>query len=168
MPDKQTEKHLPKGSDTNRIVGSSLPKSYEHRPSMKWMTIESLRVVLERLDNGTMGRVLFLTPVGVVEGELTEIAPSYSESFESAGEDSFLPELTSMVANLRIDLLRLAEQSDQQLELVDTAPLIGLKRVTIRTSGQIIELPELTLFADQISGFAISKHTAPEHTVHEL
>jgi hypothetical protein len=159
MPDKQTEKHSPQGSDTNRFVGASLPKCYEHRASMKWMTIESLRVVLERLDNRTMGRVLFLTSIGVVEGELTEIAPSYSESFELEGEDSFVPELTSMVANLRIDLLRLAEQSDQQLELVDTAPLIGLKRVTIRTSGQIIELPELTLFADQISGFAISKLT---------
>ncbi|MFC4767321.1 hypothetical protein [Effusibacillus consociatus] len=150
MADREKEKH-------SKPDFSPLPKSYEHRASMKWITIESVRVVLERLKEQTDQRIVLLTPVGFVEGELTDIAPSYSESFKMEFGEDLTPDITSMVANLRIDLLRMIEKHEDKLEIIDSAPLIGLKNVTVRSSGQIYQLPEITIFADQVAGFAVSR-----------
>lgn len=159
MADKQTKKHHSEKSNNKSQNVPPLPKSYDHRASMKWITIESLRIALERTAGTAMNRVSFLTPVGLVEGELTDIAPSYAESFELADGERFAPDVTSMVANLRIDMLRMMEQQENQLELVDAAPLIGLKNVKIHSAGQLIEMSELTLFADQITGFSVSNQS---------
>ena len=150
MQDRQQERQ-------SKIQVAPLPKSYEHRASMKWITIESVRVVMERLKNQTDQRISLLTPVGLIDGVLTDIAPSYSESFDTEFAEELVPNITSMVANVRIDLLRLIEKQEDKLELIDSAPLIGLKNVTVRSADQVFELPEITLFADQIAGFALSQ-----------
>lgn len=150
--EQQTNKPEGKAKAKNSII--PLPKSYEHRASMKWITIESLRYTMDRISTKT-GRIILTTAAGIVEGELTEIAPSYAESFNEEFGNELVPNITSMVANIRIDLLRMMEEQEDQLELIDAAPLVGLKNVTVRTYGHVFELPEFTLFADQIVGFAI-------------
>lgn len=134
-----------------------LPESYRHRASMKWVTIESARIVMERLKDSVSRTIVLMTPAGVVEGELTDIEPSYSESFDPGAGGEPVPNITSMVANVRTDLLRLIEKEESRVELIDHAPLVGLKNVTLRTANQVYRLPEMTLFADQITGFSVSR-----------
>lgn len=148
MADKQKEK-------PSVVEIAPLPKSYQHRASMKWITIESARVIMERLQHQTDQRIMLLTPVGLVEGELTDIAPSYSESFDEEFGEELVPDITSMVANVRIDLLRMIEKNEDDLQLIDSAPLVGLKNVKVHSANQSYELPEITLFADQIAGFTV-------------
>ncbi|GAX91828.1 hypothetical protein [Effusibacillus lacus] len=146
-----------KNMNESDIELPSLPKSYGHRASMKWITIESVRVVMERSKTLENKRIVLLTPAGLVEGELTDIAPSYAESFNSELGEELTPNITSMVANVRIDLLRMIEKQEDKLELIDSAPLVGLKNVVVRTTDHTFKLPEITLFADQIAGFTVSR-----------
>jgi hypothetical protein len=148
MADKKDQSQKPQG-----VSLPALPKSYEHRASMKWITLEAVRVTMERLRKEANGRVVLITAAGMIEGELSDIAPSYAESFDIEFDDQAAANVTSMVANLRIDLLRILEKQENKLELTDAAPLIGLKNVIIRAAGHMTEVPELTLFADQICGF---------------
>jgi hypothetical protein len=141
--------------ESDSIKLAPLPESFGHRASMKWITIESVRVIMERLKDQTNRRIMLLTPVGLIEGELTDIAPSYSESFDAEFGEELAPNVTSMVANVRIDLLKMMEKQEDDLELIDAAPLIGLRNVTVRSSAQTFQLPEITLFADQIAGFTV-------------
>lgn len=156
MADKQQQEDA---QQTQGISLPSLPKSYEHRASMKWITLEAVRVTLERLRKEASGRVVLLTAAGLIEGELSDIAPTYAESFDIDIDEEAAANVTSMVANLRIDLLRILEKQENKLELTDAAPLIGLKNVIIRIAGQTVEVPELTLFADQIAGFYLMDHS---------
>ncbi|BCJ85777.1 hypothetical protein [Effusibacillus dendaii] len=133
-----------------------LPKSYDHRASMKWITIESLRVVLERLNAHTEQKAVFLTSIGLIEGELVDIAASFAESFdEETDTRQSVPQVTSMVANVRVELLRVVEKDEKELRLTDSAPLIGLRNATIHLPDRAVHLPEVTLFADQVVGFAV-------------
>ncbi|HEU4963435.1 MAG TPA: hypothetical protein VFV52_06170 [Bacilli bacterium] len=138
------------------VTPPTLPKAMEKRVSMKWLTLESLRKVIARLEaQGGSAEVLFLTAWGQVHGKFGEIRPSYAESFSQDGGD-LIPDVSSMVTHLRSELLRKFEEEEQELQLVDSGPILSLTDVTlVGGGGEPTRLPQLTLFADQVIGFSL-------------
>jgi len=144
-----------KGQQTSFPV---IPKAMEKRVSLKWLTLQALENVVLRLQaQGGSPRVILLTSWGQVEGELAGISSSYAESFFRLDEDSLLPDVASMVTHVRSEMLALFEQEEKKLEIVDTAPILSLVDVTLHGSGTPAKMPQLTLFADQVIGFALAE-----------
>ncbi|MGZ4121711.1 MAG: hypothetical protein ACXVOI_00685 [Tumebacillaceae bacterium] len=162
MPDQQQEQQQ-SGSAGGKQQGQAskmpaLPKAMEKRLSMKWLTLEALSNVMARLEaNGTKSRVVLLTAGGQVEGTLCELKDSYAESFTTEG-DHLRPDVASMVTHVRTELLRTYEQEEQDLKLVDHAPILSLTDVVVTNgTGMRQSLLQLTLFADQVIGFSLSE-----------
>jgi hypothetical protein len=135
----------------------ALPKAMEKRVSMKWLTLEALSNVMARLETtGLTTRVVLLTAGGTIEGHLSELKLSYAESFAQEG-DALRPDVSSMVTHVRAELLRMYEQEEKELELVDNAPILSLTDVVV-TNGQGMRetFGQLTLFADQVIGFSLA------------
>ncbi|PWK14423.1 hypothetical protein [Tumebacillus permanentifrigoris] len=138
---------------------STLPKAMEKRLSLKWLTMQALEASIARLQaQGGQPRVTILTAFGQIEGELQDIRASYAESFVEEANGQYKPDLASMVTHLRSELLRTYEEQEKQIEIVDTAPILSLRDVVLQSSGSDLstKLPQLTLFADQVIGFALS------------
>lgn len=153
----------------------TLPKAMEHRISMKWLTMEALAKVNKLLElKGPEPRVMILTSWGQIEGKMKPIQPSYAESYRE--ENGYLvPDIASMVTHVRGDLLGLYEQEDSQgqgsqqeqqqqnggsssgLQIVDSAPIISLTDVVLTSGQTVTNVPQLTLFADQIIGFTLTQ-----------
>jgi hypothetical protein len=133
-----------------------LPKTLEKRVSLKWITLEALSKLAARYQNGDQpSRVMLLTAWGKIEGRLEEIKPSSAESFHQA-DDRLLPDIASMVTHMRTELLTLYEQEEEQLNVVDAAPILSLTDVTLREGAKQTRLPQLTVFADQVIGFSLA------------
>lgn len=138
------------------VTFPTLPKSMEKRVSMKWLTLESLRKVIARLETqGGSAEVMLLTAFGRIHGKLGEIKPSYAESFWEEGEE-LVPDVASMVTHVRSDLLRKFEEEEKELQLVDGGPILSLTDVMmVDAQGKSTSIPQLTLFADQVIGFSL-------------
>lgn len=123
---------------------------------MKWLTMQALSDVIERLKaHQEEPRVVLLTAWGQIEGNLSEIQPSYAEAFREAN-GHLDPDLASMVTHIRSDMLKRFEKEEKELQLVDNAPILSLTNVVLIQDGTERNLPQLTLFADQIIGFTLS------------
>lgn len=160
MPNRQSQDEQSQDkSKTNKP--STLPQAMEKRLSLKWLTLQALDVAIQRLKaQGAQPRVTILTAFGEIEGELQEIRSSYAESFiEDEEKGQLEPDIASMVTHLRSELLRTYEQAEPQIDIVDTAPILSLRNVVLRgpaSRRRAEHLPQLTLFADQVIGFALT------------
>jgi hypothetical protein len=151
MADQQEKKQ----KQRSEVKFPAVPKSMEKRVSMKWLTLQALQHVQKRLQSGP--RVVLLTAWGQVEGDLCEIEASYAESFtRGADRESLRPDVASMVTHLRSEILAMFEQEEQELHLVDAAPILSLRDVVLKSGSVESRLPQMTLFADQVIGFAPS------------
>lgn len=129
----------------------TLPTQLAHRVSMKWMTMESLRLLLERqAQDGKPERVILLTASGTIEGQLTDIANTYEESVDPSNSEV---DVASATAHMRTDLWRLFANRDEELEPTDAAPLVRVKNAVIHTSSETIHTAELAVFANEVTGF---------------
>lgn len=138
-------------ADKSETAWPTLPSELAHRISMRWLTLESLRVLLERQSHGVgPERVLLFTGAGVVEGELTDIADTYEESVDSA---NLQVDVASATAHMRTDLWHVLADKDGELEPVDTAPIVRLQNAVIHTSNSTIHTKELAVFANEVIGF---------------
>lgn len=169
MPNQQQDGQSQNDKKQKNKPPSTLPKAMEKRLSLKWLTMQALEASIARLKTqGGQSRVTILTAFGQIEGELQDIRASYAESFVEAGNGQLKPDLSSMVTHLRSEILRRYEEQEQQIEIVDTAPILSLKNVVLHAGGtgqnQGMNIPQLTLFADQVIGFALTE--VP--TLHEL
>ncbi|MGB8954192.1 MAG: hypothetical protein WCC10_02380 [Tumebacillaceae bacterium] len=155
MPNQQSEQGK-QGQSGGAKFPTTLPKAMEKRLSMKWLTMQALSDVIERLNaHQEEPRVVLLTAWGQIEGYLREIQPSYAEAFREA--DGHLdPDLASMVTHVRSDMLKRFEKEEKELQLVDNAPILSLTNVVLIQAGSERTLPQLTLFADQVIGFTLS------------
>lgn len=160
MPNQQQEQD--ENSKSSDQQGQSqktplLPKAMEKRVSMKWLTLEALTNVMARLEaTGLTTRVVLLTAGGTIVGNLSDLKNSYAESFVQEGK-SLRPDVSSMVTHVRAELLRTYEREENELELVDNAPILSLTDVEV-TNGQGMRetFGQLTLFADQVIGFSLA------------
>lgn len=162
MPNQQQQQDQQSQDKKKNKPPSTLPKAMEKRLSLKWLTMQALEAAIARLQaQGGSQRVMILTAFGQIEGELQDIRASYAESFVEAGNGEYRPDIASMVTHLRSELLRTYEQQEKQIQLVDTAPILSLKNVVVQAGGmgqtQPLQLPQLTLFADQVIGFALAE-----------
>jgi hypothetical protein len=133
----------------------NLPDPLQHRMSMKWTTLESLRILQERLNNqGVSSTVLLLTPAGPVCGQLTDISDSYEENMgcHDAGE----LDVASASVHLRTNLWRMYAKQDPSLQAVDCGAIIHLENVSMRFGNRRVHLPHMALFASEILGFSLS------------
>lgn len=154
MANEQQEQDKKKGA---AAAFPTVPKAMEHRLSMKWLTLEALAKLIKRFEiEGAKPRVVLLTAFGKLEGTLCEIQPSYAESYAEEANGALRPDVASMVTHLRSDLLTILEQEEKNLQLLDTAPILSLREVTLQAGGQEQTLPQLTLFADQVIGFSLT------------
>ncbi|TCP59507.1 hypothetical protein EV586_101727 [Tumebacillus sp. BK434] len=154
MANEQNEQDQKKGA---AAAFPTVPKAMQHRLSMKWLTLEALSKLIKRFEiQGAKPRVVLLTAFGKLEGTLSEIQPSYAQSYSKEANGALRPDVASMVTHLRSDLLTLLEQEEQDLQLLDTAPILSLRDVTLQGGGQEQTLPQLTLFADQVIGFSLT------------
>ena len=127
---------------------------------MKWSTLEALRILQDRLTSqGTTVRVLLMIPMGLVEGELADLTDTYEDSVagDEVSEVSTV-DVASATAHLRTELLRMYNERDPELQPTDTGALIRLTDVVLRDHGRRVRLPQLTLFATDVAGFAVADH----------
>jgi len=154
MPKQDAEQEQTKDKAAKSPM-PALPKALEKRVSLKWLTMEALSKLAARYGDGQQpSRVVLLTAWGKIEGRLQEIKSSYAESFNEQGEN-LAPDVASMVTHMRTELLALYEKEEQKLELVDSAPILSLTDVTLGSGAEQVQLPQLTVYADQVIGFSL-------------
>lgn len=138
-----------------------VPASSQNRISMKWLTVEALRVAIERANQIQPGhRAVFLIPQGTVEGDISEIRSSTAESYIEGSNDSFTADIASLTANIRTELLRLTEETEEDLQVIDSGAMIVLSNVKLMTHQGTQQLSQMTIFADQIIGFTTTEPTS--------
>lgn len=135
-----------------KLPWPALPKALQHRVSLKWTTIESLRILVGRkAANGEIYRVLLLTGMGPIQGELADLADTYEDSVDPQHGSSL--DIASATAHLRTDVWNMYASQDDNLEPSDVAPVIRLRNVTIRAGAKRLRLPELAVFASDVIGY---------------
>ncbi|MCF8563695.1 hypothetical protein LLE49_02935 [Alicyclobacillus tolerans] len=131
-----------------------LPSAWQHRVSLKWLTLESLRIVHQRLETqGKALNVALLTTSGLVHGDLAQIADTYEESLNSPTH----ADIASAVVHLRTDLWRTYEKQDPELQPTDSGAIVHLRNATVHIGSETVHFAELALFASDIIGFTLTE-----------
>lgn len=141
--------------DGEESLWPELPAAFQHRMSIRWLTFESLRILMQRrAAQGVSATVLLLTAMGPVQGELSDLQSTYEASV-----DPNMPQLdtASATAHLRMKLWTLYAKVDDELEPSDGAPLLRLRNAVVGFGAQSIKMPELALFASDVIGFGLSE-----------
>ncbi len=135
-----------------------LPKPLEHRLSMKWTTLESLRILQQRLlARGASSQVVLLTTSGILQGRLSDISESYEDSVAlDAVSDIDVP---SAAVHLRTDLWSMYARKDEQITPVDSAAVLHLEDVVMKVGTRKVRLKHLGVFADEVVAFALSSNS---------
>lgn len=141
--DSQTEKEKP---------WPTLPNPLQHRMSMKWATLESLRIIQSRqAAKGETIQVLLLTALGVIVGHLADITDSYEDAVStSTGVD-----VASACAHLRTELWSMYSKQDPEIEANDCGAMIHVTNATIHSGAGTTTIHHLALFASEIVGFSL-------------
>ncbi|MCL6547859.1 MAG: hypothetical protein K6T30_03000 [Alicyclobacillus sp.] len=117
---------------------------------MKWVTLEALRILHQRLQaQGKHVTVVLLTPAGWIQGELADFADSYEESV--ASDDP-----VSATVHLRTDIWRMYEAADANIVPVDAGAVVHLRGASLRMGGRRVRLDHLAVFARDIIGYSLS------------
>jgi hypothetical protein len=123
---------------------------------MKWSTIEALRILQSRLSSrGQRVKIMLLTSMGPIQGELDDITDSYEESVSS--DDVHGVDVVSAVVHLRTDLWNMYSKKDDELYAHDSGAVVHLKNVSFRIGGRNVHAPHMGVFVDQIVGFSLLK-----------
>jgi hypothetical protein len=132
-----------------------LPKPLVHRLSMKWTTLESLRILQQRLlARGAPSQVVLLTTSGLLQGRLADISESYESSVAlDAVSDIDVP---SAAVHLRTDLWSMYASKDEQITPVDSAAVLHLEDVVMKVGTRKVRLNHLGVFADEVVAFTLS------------
>lgn len=141
--------------DGEESAWPELPAAFQHRMSVRWLTLESLRILMQRrAAQGVPATVLLLTAIGPVQGELSDLQATYEASV-----DPKMPQLdpASATAHLRMELWNLYAKADDELEPSDVAPILRLRNAVVGFGGQSIRMSELALFASDVIGFGVSE-----------
>jgi hypothetical protein len=132
----------------------NLPDPLQHRMSIKWTTLESVRILQQRLDNQDLpSSVMLLTPVGAIYGELTDISDSYEENLSVERADEL--DVASASVHLRTELWRMYAKKDPSLQPIDCGAIVHLQNASIRLGSRNLRLKHLALFASEIVGFSL-------------
>ncbi|GMA52483.1 hypothetical protein GCM10025857_38400 [Alicyclobacillus contaminans] len=134
-----------------------LPKPLQHRLSMKWSTVESLRILEQRCraQHGTTYAVL-LTNAGLIQGELADIADTYEENLDVDVVEDL--DVASAVSHLRTELWSLYAERDDQLTPSDTGAVVHLVNAEMKSGSRTCRFRHLALFADQVVAFTLTSH----------
>lgn len=139
-------------TDDESMPWPALPKAFQHRVSTKWMTLESLRILIGRREvQGESLHVLLLTTMGPVQGDLADIRDTYEDAIQSDHPGPL--DVASATIHLRTSLWNLYAEQDENLSPTDVAPVIRLQNARFRVGTRRIQLPELALFASDVIGY---------------
>lgn len=95
---------------------------------------------------------LFLaTDAGMITGEYCELYCSDDFCCSQKGSDLDFSEIDELANKVLID----AEDELVNIKLVDNAEFIKLANASIQNGSDIIELPQLLVYADQITAFSL-------------
>lgn len=131
-----------------------LPAHISHRMSVKWSTLEALRVLQSRLQaQGMPARAFLLTSAGVVQGQLADITDTYEEAL--AGNRLARMDVVSATVHLRADIWQLQATDDPELAPTDSGGVIHLQEAVIRVGGRRLRMDHLALFASDVVGYAL-------------
>jgi hypothetical protein len=141
-------------SDPEQQPWPNLPNPLQHRMSMKWTTLESVRILQDRLvAQDIQSSVLLLTPSGAICGKLADISDSYEENMTIEKADAL--DIASASAHLRTELWRMYAKKDPSLQAIDCGAIIHMQDVSMRLGNRNIHLPHIALFASEIIGFSL-------------
>lgn len=144
-PEKEKQKENP---------WPNLPDPLQHRMSIKWTTLESVRILQQRLHSQDVpSSVMLLTPMGAICGELTDISDSYEENLAVERADEL--DVASASVHLRTELWRMYAKKDPSLQTIDCGAIIHLENVSMRLGSRNLHLKHLALFASEIVGFSL-------------
>lgn len=131
-----------------------LPKPLQNRMSVKWTTMESLRVLQNRLyAQGDTRSVLLLTACGAIQGKLSDISDNYEVSLATDGSSD--TDLISATVHLRNDLWHMYAKKDPELQAIDSGALIHLTDVTYRVGNRRLHAAHMGVFASEVIGFTL-------------
>jgi hypothetical protein len=133
---------------------TNLPAAWQNKVSMRWLTLEALRVLQQRVANQSPVRVLLWTTAGCVEGELADIVEHYDESRST--DDPGDTDVASAVVHLRYDLWNLYAEKNPELQAVDSAALIHVRNATVRIGARRLRIPHMAVFAQDVVGFTLT------------
>ncbi|MCL6442831.1 MAG: hypothetical protein K6T83_05125 [Alicyclobacillus sp.] len=134
-----------------------LPTAFQHRLAMKWVTLESLRILSERCKTrGMTALILLITAHGPIQGSLSDFAPSYEDAIKDQNVSEI--DVASATVHLRTDLWKTYEARDAAVAPVDSAAIIHVANAVLRIGGRRLQIPHLALFADDVLGFTLLSH----------
>ncbi|MCL6592402.1 MAG: hypothetical protein K6T31_00365 [Alicyclobacillus sp.] len=132
--------------------GTALPLS--HQMSVKWSTIEALRILQDRLSaQGTDAQVVLMTPMGWVQGELADIAATYEDALGQG--DIHSVDAASAAVHVRTHLWNLYVRQDPKLHPSDTGAVLHLRDAVVRVGGRRCRFPHFAVFASDVAGFTL-------------
>jgi len=131
-----------------------LPKAFQHSMSMRWLTLESLRILQNRLHaRHESTRVWLLTGAGTLEGLLCEITNDYESS---VAEDNLSDiDVASATVHIRTDMWNMYSNEDKELTTIDTAAVLHLSHVKVRTNNHFVSMKHLAVFAGDVIAFGL-------------
>lgn len=131
-----------------------IPDSIAHRTSMKWMALESLRIVHSRLkQRGITSKVLLLTSMGPVEGYLLDIQQQYEQTVAADSVSNM--DIPSAVVHVRSELLNVYGKKDDEIMAIDNGAIVRLQNAVLKIGGRKLRVNELALFASEVIGFTL-------------
>jgi hypothetical protein len=127
---------------------------------MKWTTLESLRILQQRLlARGASSQVVLLTTSGILQGVLADISESYEDSVAlDAVSDIDVPSAT---VHLRTELWSMYARKDEQITPVGSAAVLHLEDAVVKVGTRKVRFKHLGVFADEVVAFAL----APEPVI---
>lgn len=145
------------GDKPKKLPWPDLPSALQHDISMRWLTLESLRILQERLsarhDNI---RVRLLTSAGIVEGMISDISENYEYAMGQGLSDV---DVASATVHIRTDLWNMYGSRDKHLKPNDSAAVLHMTHVTIQAHGQVFNMDEFAIFVGEIAGFGLISPT---------
>ena len=133
-----------------------LPEPIEHRISAKWVTLESLRILQDRLrSRGESVRVLLLTAIGPIQGNLCRVTDSYEDSLDTTELEHI--DIASATIHLRTTLWKMYAERESELKATDASAVIHLNDVVIRFGSRRARFDHFALFATDIIGYTITQ-----------
>jgi hypothetical protein len=135
-------------------VWAGVPESIAHRASMKWMSLEALRVLVDRLSARSLpAKVILLTTQGWIQGTLCDIEQHYDKAIDANRAEDI--DIASASVHIRSEMLEVYAKQDPNLHPIDNGAIVRLMNVTMKSGGRRLRLPNMALFASDVIGFSL-------------